>query len=101
MHVDRLALKWHKILWSDESKTVLFGSSVYWIGPPNSSYKPQHFLKTVKHGRAKINIWNCFSYYGVGPIYKINRIMDQNIYLEILTGVGSQKKIVWLRLKVF
>ena len=52
--------------------------------PPDSAYKPQYTIKTVKHGRAKINIWGCFSYYGVGPIYKTDGIMDQDIYLQIL-----------------
>ena len=35
-------------------------------------------------GGAKINICAYFSYYDVGTIYKIDGIMDQNIYLEIL-----------------
>ena len=79
--------KWHNILWFDESKTVLFGSSghrIYVRMPPNTSYKPQYTLTSVKHGGPKINIWACFSYYDVGPIYKINGIIDQNIYLKIL-----------------
>ena len=87
MHVGWPTSKWHNILWSDESKIVLFGSSghrIYERRTPNSSYKPQYTLKTVKRGGPKINIWAYFFYYGVGPIYKIDGIMDQNIYLEIL-----------------
>uniref|UniRef100_A0A3Q3WRV3 Tc1-like transposase DDE domain-containing protein n=1 Tax=Mola mola TaxID=94237 RepID=A0A3Q3WRV3_MOLML len=29
-------------------------------------------------------IWACFSYYGVGPIYRIPGIMDQFAYVKIL-----------------
>ena len=58
-HEDWAASRWCNILGSDESKIVLFGSSgprMYARGPPNSSYKPQYIIKTVKHGGAKINI---------------------------------------------
>ena len=62
-HADWPVSKWRNILWSDESKIVLFGSSgrrMYVRRPPNSAYKPQYTIKTVKHGGAKINIWGCF-----------------------------------------
>ena len=44
-------------------------------------------MKTVKHGGAKINIWECFSYYGFGPIFRITSNMDQHIYVDILQNV--------------
>uniref|UniRef100_A0A3P9QC63 Transposase Tc1-like domain-containing protein n=1 Tax=Poecilia reticulata TaxID=8081 RepID=A0A3P9QC63_POERE len=44
-HID---YKWCNILWTDESKRVLFGSKV----------------KMIKHGGSSIMIWGCFSYYG-------------------------------------
>ncbi len=51
------------------SKIVLFGSRgcrqfVRW--PPNTEFKPQYTVKTVKHGGASIMIWGCFSYYVLG-----------------------------------
>ena len=46
----------------------------------NSSYM-------VKHGGASIIIWGCFSYYGVGPIYGNQGIMDQFEYIKILEEV--------------
>uniref|UniRef100_A0A9J7ZQK9 Transposase n=1 Tax=Cyprinus carpio carpio TaxID=630221 RepID=A0A9J7ZQK9_CYPCA len=55
--------------------------------PPNSEFKPQYTVKTVKHGGASIMIWACFSYYGVGPIYRIPGIMDQFAYVKILEEV--------------
>ena len=44
-------------------------------------------MKTVKHGGAKIMLWGCFSYCGVGPIYRIPGIMDQFQYIKILEEV--------------
>lgn len=86
-HVSWPLKKWRNILWSDESKIVLFGSSgtrQYVRRPPGTEYNPKYTLQTVKHGGAKINIWGCFSYYGVGPIFWIKGNMDQHLYVEIL-----------------
>ena len=55
--------------------------------PPGTEFKPQYTVKTVKHGGAKIMAWGCFSYYGVGPIYRIPGIMDQFEYIKILEEI--------------
>ncbi len=34
--------------------------------PPNTEFKPQYTVKTLKHGGASIRIWACFSYYVSG-----------------------------------
>ena len=89
-HVDWPLEKWRNILWTDESKIVLFGSKgrrQFVRRPPNTEYKPEHTLKTVKHGGASIMIWGCFSYHGVGPLYRIPGIMDQFGYITILEEV--------------
>jgi len=82
--------KWRNILWSDESKIVLFGgkgSRSYVRRPPNTEYNPRFTCKTIKHGGSSIMVWGCFSYYGVGPIHWIRPIMDQNVYVDILETV--------------
>uniref|UniRef100_A0A0K8TZE2 Transposable element Tcb1 transposase n=1 Tax=Bactrocera latifrons TaxID=174628 RepID=A0A0K8TZE2_BACLA len=82
--------KWRNILWSDESKVELFGSTGsrnFVRRPPNSEYNPRFTAKTVKHGGAKIMVWGCFSYSGVGPIHLIEGIMDQRAYVKILDEV--------------
>lgn len=89
-HINWPVSKWRNILWSDESKVVLFGTKgrrAYVRRPPNSSYLPQFTIKTVKHGGASIMVWGCFSYYGVGPIVRIDGIMDQHKYVGILRDV--------------
>lgn len=86
-HVSWPLTRWRNILWSDESKIVLYGTSgtrQYVRRPPLTEFQPKYTVKTVKHGGAKINVWGCFSYHGVGPIFWIKGNMDQHIYRDIL-----------------
>uniref|UniRef100_A0A3B4AA51 Transposase Tc1-like domain-containing protein n=1 Tax=Periophthalmus magnuspinnatus TaxID=409849 RepID=A0A3B4AA51_9GOBI len=90
-HINWPKEKWRNILWTDASKIVLFrckGHRQCVRRPPNSEFKPQYTVKTVKHGFASIMIWACFSY-GVGPIYRIPGVMDQFAYLRIPEEVMS------------
>lgn len=89
-HREWPASKWRNILWTDESKIVLFGSAgrrQYIRRPENTAYNPKYTVKTVKHGGAKINIWACFSYYGPGPIFWIKSNMDAKVYVDILETI--------------
>ncbi|GJQ80352.1 hypothetical protein Trydic_g12221 [Trypoxylus dichotomus] len=33
------------------------------------------------HGGSKVTIWTCFSYYGTGPMYRVERKMHAPIYV--------------------
>lgn len=79
--------KWRNILWSDETKINLFNSDrgLHTVRRPiNTEYNPKYTLKTVKHGGGNIIVWGSFSYYGVGPLYRIQGIMKATDYVDIL-----------------
>ena len=82
--------KWRNVLWTDESKIVLYGgkgSRAYVRRPPNAEYNPKYTIKTIKHGGCSIMVWACSSYFGVGPIHHITTTMDQHVYVDILDKV--------------
>lgn len=77
---------WKKILWSDETKINRVGSDgrVYVRRPKGKENDPRYTTTTLKHGGGNIKLWGCFSWRGVGPLAKIEGIMDQEKYKEIL-----------------
>lgn len=81
--------KWKNVIWSDESRFKIFWSDrkCYVCRPVNSDLDPKFTLKSVKHGGGSLMVWACFSWYGVGPIMRINGIMDKFVYREILKNV--------------
>ncbi|CAO4365735.1 unnamed protein product [Caenorhabditis nigoni] len=60
---------WNKVLWSDESKVMFFGSDeIQWIRRPvGSRYDPKYQLST--HG---------------GPLHRVKGIIDQHVYKDIV-----------------
>lgn len=89
-HLDWPVGKWRNILWTDESKIVLYGGKGgrdYVRRPQKTEFDPKFTTKTLKHGGTSIMVWACFSYNGVGPIYWIKEIMDQYVYVRILEEV--------------
>lgn len=82
--------KWFNILWTDECKVELFcndsGKKTV-RRPKNKRFDPKYTTKTVKHGGGSILVWACFSYRGVGPIYKIDNTMTADEYIKILKEV--------------
>lgn len=101
-HRDRDDKWWRNVLWSDESKFNRFSSDgkVYVRRPPNQENNPKYTLKTVKHGGGNVIVWGCFSWYGVGPLFRINGIMNAEMYKHILKDVmlpyaRSDMPLIW------
>lgn len=78
--------EWSKILWSDESKFNLFSSDGirYIRRPKGKKYDIKYQVPTIKHGGGNVMVWGCFSRDGVGPLHKIDGIMDRFVYADIL-----------------
>ncbi|CAD6189707.1 unnamed protein product [Caenorhabditis auriculariae] len=85
-HLNWTRQDWNKILWSDESKFLLFGSDgIQWVRRPiGSRYHPKYQLPTVKHGGGSCMVWGAFSGSGIGPLHRVNGIMDKHVYKDIL-----------------
>lgn len=85
-HLNWTVADWKKVLWSDESKFNLFNDDGkgYIRRPKNERYNPKYVTSTVKFGGGNIMIWGCFSWHGLGPLYRIVGKMDQIQYREIL-----------------
>uniref|UniRef100_A0A8R1E5W2 HTH_Tnp_Tc3_2 domain-containing protein n=1 Tax=Caenorhabditis japonica TaxID=281687 RepID=A0A8R1E5W2_CAEJA len=85
-HLNWGRAEWAKHIWSDESKFNMFGSDGNaWIRRPvGARYLPKYQLPTVKHGGGSCMVWGCFSAGSMGPLRRIQGIMDRFQYEDIL-----------------
>uniref|UniRef100_A0A8R1HUQ9 HTH_Tnp_Tc3_2 domain-containing protein n=1 Tax=Caenorhabditis japonica TaxID=281687 RepID=A0A8R1HUQ9_CAEJA len=85
-HLNWGRAEWAKYIWSDESKFNMFGSDGNtWIRRPvGARYLPKYQLPTVKHGGGSCMVWGCFSAGSMGPLRRIQGIMDRFQYEDIL-----------------
>ena len=85
------------VLWSDEMKINLFGSSGFkhvWRWP-GEEYKDTCVKATVKHGGGNVMVWGCMSAAGVGKLHFIEGNMNSNMYCQILqqSMISSLQKL--------
>lgn len=80
---------WSRILWSDEKKFNRLGSDgrIYVRRRTGEAFRPVCLKGTVKGGGGSLMCWASFSARGTGPIHRINGIMDQVKYKNILNDV--------------
>lgn len=88
-HLNWSLQKWSTVLFSDESKFNLKDSDGLKRvrRPQNKRLDPRYCKGTVKHGGGNIMVWGCFSGQGLGPLQKIDGIMDRFLYKDILENV--------------
>lgn len=80
---------WSNVIFSDETKINRFGSDgkQYVRRKVGEEYAPQCLTATVKGAGGSIMVWACFSRGGVGPIHRIDGILDRFGYVNILNNV--------------
>lgn len=85
-HINWSEHQWERVIFSDESKFNLHKSDgrVYVRRPEHKRLDPKYVSTTLKFGGGSVMVWGCFSGFGVGPLYKIDGIMDRFMYKDIL-----------------
>ena len=76
----------NSILWSDESKSELYGSHrrQYIRTCVEEKFTHQCLVPTIKHGGGSLNVWGCISSQGVGDLYIIDGILNAQRYKSIV-----------------
>lgn len=77
---------WKHVVWSDETKINRFqsdGKEYFWHRPHERLQK-HHVKQTVKHGGGSLMVWGCFTWWHLGPLVRIEGIMNKEGYLNIL-----------------
>ena len=78
--------QWALVVFSDESKFNLFGSDGrQWCRRRvREELLDRNVKKTVKHGGGSVMVWGCITSHGVGCLHRIHRIMNAQMYCNIL-----------------
>ena len=79
-------LYWQNILWTDETKVVLFGRNTqhYVWRKKGTAHQHQNLISTVKHGGGSIMVWGCFTASGPGQLAIIDGKTNSQVYQDIL-----------------
>ena len=70
--------EWKTVLFVDESKFKIHGNNrrIYVRSRRGERLSSQCIKPTVKHGGGNIQVWGCFSFNGVGDLYRIKGNLD-------------------------
>ncbi|KAI4881427.1 hypothetical protein NFI96_001440 [Prochilodus magdalenae] len=99
-HLEKPALFWNKVLWTDETKIELFGHNKgrYAWRKKNTALQEKHLLPTVKFGGGSIMLWGCVASTGTRNLVKVEGPMDSNQYQQILE-TNVQESVTKLKLR--
>jgi hypothetical protein len=67
----------NKIIWSDETKTELFG-----LNAKRHVWRKPGIIRIVKHGGGSIILWGCFSVSGIGRLVRIEGKINRGKYRD-------------------
>lgn len=85
-HIDWTPEQWSKVIFTDESKFNRFGSDgkTYVRRRIGEEFNEKCVKPTVKGKGGSVMVWAGMSSNGTGPICRVNGIMDQFVYVNIL-----------------
>ena len=85
-HVNSPESVFSSILWTNEIKIELFDNmeASYVWRKKEAACNSKNTISTVKHGGGSLLFWGSFSASGPGSLVKINGIMKEEQYLEVL-----------------
>ena len=94
---------WKTVFFVDESKFEIHGNNrrIYVRRRPGERLSSQCIKPTVKHGGGNIHVWGCFSFNGVGDLYRIKGNLDKKQYHSILQRRARhtiRQEIMWTRI---
>lgn len=75
---------WKRVIWSDETKIYHFQSDrkEYFWHRPYENLQRHQVKQTVKHGGGELMVWGCFTWWNVGPFFKVEGVMRKEDYLN-------------------
>ncbi|GBC22304.1 IS630 family transposase [Rhizophagus irregularis DAOM 181602=DAOM 197198] len=79
---------WKKIVWSDESRFTMFqndGKIRVWR-LQKEKYDINYLVPTMKHGGGGVMMWGCFTWFGLGPLVRIDGRVNSQRYIEEILG---------------
>lgn len=85
-HIDWTPEQWSKVIFTDESKFNRFGSDgkTYVRRRIGEAFNEKCVKPTVKGKGGSVMVWAGMTSNGTGPICRVNGIMDQYVYVNIL-----------------
>jgi len=87
---------WRQVTFSDESTFQQFGTYHHFVRRPvGTRYNPRYTSATMKHPQKQM-VWGCFSAFGRGSLYFINKndTVNAERYIDILNSKLKRSMII-------
>ncbi len=84
---------WNSVLWTDESKFTIFANGrrrVIVSRQKGGAYRYDRLQPTVKFGCKSVMVWGYFAAKSVGALHRIEGVMDQHVYLQVVKNIGTR-----------